>query len=291
MPAPVNIVSLCPTYCRPWHVSSAVGQWLQQDHPWQQRWLLIGDDHDGLGDLSTKRIRDQIRAADWPDAVAERVHYFRFDGSLSLPFKYNAMAGYALQWVCPQADLLTVWEDDDLYLPRHLTLIATAWNRRNRPEAWWGHPERVWSDYTCRLEHEPAVGRFHAALAMTVKTWGVVRWPDTFAPEFDQLYLQDLRRLIGRRHRYDLAARGSEQHWNSRPTYVFRWHSGAPHGQTFMPEHGAAWQAAAKAGLRENFVQRMGAYDFMAQVDGQSARHAALAAKNPVVPLDTIGPE
>lgn len=292
MPTPTNIVSLCPTYCRPWHVSSAVGQWLAQTHPWQHRWLLIGDDIDGLGELSTERIRRQIVAQGYPAEVASRVHYFRFAPVRSLPAKYDAMAGYALQWVCPTADLFTVWEDDDLYLNHHLAAISAAWNRRNRPERWWGHPERVWSDYTCELRDEPAAGRFHAALALTVKTWEQVPWGDTLTPEFDQLFMQALRQHAGPRHRYDLDFRRGEQTYRtSRPSYVFRWHSGSPHGQSFMPGHGGGWQEAAKQALRQEFFARRGAYDFMATVDSQSARHAALAATQPFVRLEQISPE
>lgn len=292
MPQPTNIVSLCPTYCRPWHVSSAVGQWLDQQHPWEHRWLLIGDDTDGLGELSTERIRRQIVVRGYPAELAEHVHYTRLDPGFSLPFKYNVLAGYALQWVCSKADLFTVWEDDDLYLPHHLFAIAAAWNRRNRPERWWGHPERVWSDYTGELRDEPAAGRFHAALAFTVRVWERVPWIDTPTPEFDQLFLKALREHVGRRERYDLLYRPAGQsHWQSRPSYVFRWHSGAPHGQTYMPEHGDNWQAAAKEALRQNFVARNGAFDFLARVDVLGCSRVAAAVEHPIVTLNTIGPE
>lgn len=292
MPQPVNIVSLCPTYCRPWHVSSAVGQWLNQRHPWEQRWLLIGDDTDGLGDLTTARIRRQIVAQGHPEELASHVHYLRLNPSYSLPGKYNAMAQYALDWVCEHVDLFTVWEDDDLYLSHHLAAIAQAWNIRNRPELWWGHPERVWSDYTRRLEHEPTAGRFHAALAFTVQTWEMIPWIDTRLPEFDQMFLAALRQHVGKRHRYDLLSRGATQHrWQSNPSYCFRWHSGAPHGQSFVPDHGPGWQAAAKRALVQEFEERRGAFDFVAQVDLRSRELANEAYQNSPVNLEEISPE
>ena len=293
MPAPTKIVCLCPTYCRPWHVSSSVGQWLQQTHPAEERWLLIGDDADALGGLSTARLRDAIKGQGFSAEVAGRVWHHRFNSAFTLPHKYNAMAQYALTFVCPDADLLVVWEDDDTYLPGHLAQIARAWNLRNRPATWWGHPERVWSDYTLTLTDEPAAGRFQAALALSVDLWHQSPWVETADGNFHQQFLHKLARQMPR-SRYDLST--GKNTWWSTPSYVFRWHTQTPHGQAFMPEHGRNWQSAAKQALRAVFQARMGAWDCTALVDGLSAKHIATATelgKHPVsrpIPV-TPGPQ
>jgi hypothetical protein len=277
MPPPTKIVCLCPTYCRPWHVSSSVGQWLRQTHPAEERWLLVGDDLDGLGGLTTERLRTAIRGQGYDNAVAERVHFHKFKPQFTLPHKYNAMAEYALAFLCRDADLLVVWEDDDTYLPGHLAQIARAWNTRNRPTTWWGHPELVLSDYTLTLQPEAAHGRFHASLAVTADLWERCPWVETAEGYFDQQYLQSLGQHQPRA-RYDLrTARGE---WYSTPSYVFRWHTGTPHGQAYMPDHGKQWQNAAKQALRAEFTGRRGAWDCMARVDGLSGRHIATATDN-----------
>lgn len=277
MPPPTKIVCLCPTYCRPWHVSSSLGQWLRQTHPAEERWLLIGDDTDGLGELSTERLRAAIRGQGYDRDVAARVHHHKFQHSYSLPKKYNAMADYALTMIARDADLLVVWEDDDLYLPGHLAQIARSWNSRNRPTAWWGHPELVLSDYTKQLGPEPAHGRFHASLAVSVDLWQRKPWIETAEGQFDQQYLQSLAQHQPR-GRYDL--RTERGQWVSTPSYVFRWHTGTPHGQAYMPNHGPNWQAVAKQALRDEFGRRLGAWDCTAQIDARCGQHIATATDN-----------
>ena len=277
MPPPTKIVCLCPTYCRPWHVSSSVGQWLRQTHPVEERWLLIGDDTDALGGITAERLRTAIRGQGYPPEIAARVHYHKFRSDYTLPHKYNAMADFALSTICRDANLLVVWEDDDTYLPGHLAQIARAWNSRNRPLDWWGHPELVLSDYTKQLQPEPAQGRFHAALAVSVDLWWERPWVETSDGHFDQQYLQRLADHQPRA-RYDL--RTERGRWVSTPSYVFRWHTGTPHGQAYMPDHGKLWQSAAKQALRAEFAARRGAWDCVAQIDGQSGRHIAHATDN-----------
>lgn len=271
-----KIVSLCPTFCRPWMVANTLAQWVRQTHPLEDRWLLIGDDADGLGDLSTKRIRDAIRYAGFSDDVAARVFHFRFPANLTLPEKYNRMAEYALQWMCPGAELFTVWEDDDNYVPAHLQQIAHEWNRRNRPAGWWGHPHLVLSDYTRQLQVEQAQGRFHAALAITADAWRRCPWVETDAPNFDQQYLWRLESAFGPRRTYDLHASKRTGQTYSTPSYIFRWHTRCPHGQEFMPDHGTTWQQHARAAMRAEFEGRRG-FNFICQMDLSTARLIAEA--------------
>jgi hypothetical protein len=76
------------------------------------------------------------------------------DHSRSLPEKFNAIAGLA------KGDILVVWEDDDIYLPHHISTHVRAMEGRL-----WSKPSFVLSSYTGRLEQEDATGRFHASLA------------------------------------------------------------------------------------------------------------------------------
>ena len=72
----------------------------------------------------------------------------------SLPEKFNAIAGLA------KGDILVVWEDDDIWLPHHISTHVRAMEGRL-----WSKPSFVLSSYTGRLEQEDATGRFHASLA------------------------------------------------------------------------------------------------------------------------------
>lgn len=265
-----KIVSLCPTFARPWMVANTLAQWVDQTHPIEQRHILVGDDTDGPGELSTARLRNAVRNArqhiGQAEELAKTVHYFRFPSGLSLPQKYNAMAEYALQWICPQADMFTVWEDDDTYLPAHLQQLAHDWNRRNRPTGWWGHPKLVWSDYSLEAKTEQAQGRFHAALALSVDAWKRSPWIETKSPDFDQQFLARLQAAFGGRKEYDLHVAKKSGNTYSTPTYMFRWHTRCPHGQQFMGDHGHDWQQVARAAMRKEFEDRRG-YDLTCQKD------------------------
>lgn len=157
-----------------------------------------------------------------------------------VPHKYNRIVRTALGAVAP--DLLIVWEDDDLYLPDHISRIVNAWELAGRPEIWWGHPSRVYSDYPGHVLTEGAAGRFHAALALTVGAWRECPWIETPRADFDQQWMGALRQRFG--PPCDYLAGGD-------PTYVFRWHTGHHHGQSSMrsPDD-VTWYQAARERLR-----------------------------------------
>jgi hypothetical protein len=255
---PTRIVSLLPTFARPWLALSAIKMWLDQTHPLRDRHLVVGCDDDDPAAFNLPRLRDAI-LYDHSQEAANHVHMLKLPASLSLPEKYNRMAGYAFTFPCPNADLVTVWEDDDLYLPAHLDRIASCWNRRNRPQHWWGHPRLVWSDYTGHIEVEPAAGRFHAALAMTPSMLDLVDWwPVTKQPDFDQQLLGRLAKTKQPAGQYDLRQSGSNVSAAptfAHPTYVFLWHTGSTHGQHTM-DAGLEWQAQAKARLLQELAVR-----------------------------------
>lgn len=262
-----HIVSLLPTFARPWLACSAIKQWLDQTHPLQSRDLIVGCDVDDPAAFKQSRLREAIEYEAGKVAAA-RVHVLALPGDLTLPEKYNRMGRYALGFPCPNANLITVWEDDDLYLPGHLARIASAWNRRNRPELWWGHPRSVWSDYTGDLEIELAQGRFHAALAFTPAMLDRVGWwPATNRPDFDQQLLGSLQAAQQTLGQYDIQRPGLQP--QAQPTYVFLWHTGSTHGQHTM-DSGLDWQAQSRQRLFNELSVRP--WDLIIRVEPRTVR-------------------
>ncbi len=133
----------------------------------------------------------------------------------SLPEKFNALAGLA------RGEILVVWEDDDIYLPHHISSHVTAIAGHL-----WSKPSKVLSDYTGEIQEEDATGRFHASLAFSRQAFEQVGgWPLTLRGDFDQ-------QLLAR-----LATTGTPADPCSvePPGYIFRWGSTqAYHGQALM---------------------------------------------------------
>ena len=85
-------------------------------------------------------------------------------------------------------------------------------------------PARVLSDYPGKLIIEGAHGRFHGSVGLTRELWAARDgWPVTDAPNFDQ-------QMIARFSQPDGPSDTTE---NATPSYVFRWHTGHAHGQSF----------------------------------------------------------
>ncbi len=190
---------LCPTYRRPKLLENSIACFLAQDYPADRRELIVLDD---AGEL-----QNQIGEGWHIISISRR---FR-----SLPEKFNALAGLA------QGEILVVWEDDDIYLPHHVSSQVAVMERHL-----WSKPSKVLSDYTGQIEEEDATGRFHASLAFTRQAFEQVGgWPLTLRGDFDQ-------QLIAR-----LTAMGQPADPCSvaEPGYVFRWGSTAAyHGQALM---------------------------------------------------------
>ncbi len=135
--------------------------------------------------------------------------------SISQSRGFNALAGLA------GGDVLVVWEDDDIYLPWHITAHVEALS-----DGGFSKPSRVLSLYTGELHEEEAVGRFHASIAFTREVFELAGgWPLTKRGDFDQTFLQ---RLAGVATLVDPCRAFA-------PSYVFRWGSTrCYHGQGLM---------------------------------------------------------
>jgi glycosyltransferase involved in cell wall biosynthesis len=190
---------LCPTYRRPKLLENSIACFLAQDYPADRRELIVLDD---AGELQNQ--------------TGEGLHVISIPRRFrSLPEKFNALAGLA------RGEILVVWEDDDVYLPHHISIHVAAMEGHV-----WSKPSKVLSDYTGEIREEDATGRFHASLAFTRHAFEQVGgWPLTLRGDFDQQLISRLNAIGLPGDPYQLAA----------PAYVFRWGStGAYHGQALM---------------------------------------------------------
>jgi len=190
---------LCPTYRRPKLLENSIACFLAQDYPADRRELIVLDD--------AAELQNQTGDGWQIISIPRR---FR-----SLPEKFNALAGLA------RGDILVVWEDDDIYLPHHISTHVRAMDGHL-----WSKPSKVLSDYTGEVQEEDATGRFHASLAFTrLALEKVCGWPLTLRGDFDQ-------QLIARLNELGLPGNPCTI---ANPTYIFRWGStGAYHGQALM---------------------------------------------------------
>ena len=208
------VTCLCPTYQRPRLLENAIACFCEQEYPANRRALVILDD--------AGQIRPQ-HGNGW------ELHS-RSERFASLPDKYNALAALA----DPATDLFAIWEDDDIYLPHHLSAHAAALSRRTgtpqRPLPLWSKPSRVLSLYTGKPEQENASGRFFASIAVTRELWRHVGGiPNTRRADFDQQFMAALLRANGP------AADPLDFSPQRTPGYCFRWAStDAYHGQALM---------------------------------------------------------
>ena len=227
---PPFLSCLCPTYRRPRCLANVLACFLAQDYPRDRCELVILDDggtYDGQAGENWRVETSRPRYA-------------------SLPAKYNALAALA----DTRAEAFVVWEDDDVYLPGHLTLHGRRLN-----EAAWCHPGRVFSNYPghlsrrragqALLQEEVGHGRFHGGWSFRRDHFEAVGgYPETLDLSFDQ--------QMGAR-----LSRGRSPWWSARggcpadptagadPTYVFRWSNGYYHGQAAGDDF---WRACAGEG-------------------------------------------
>jgi len=215
-----RVACLCPTYRRPPRLlANAIACFEAQDYPADRRRLFVLDD---AGEL------ESICGPNWSIATT-RTRY------PTLPAKYNALVGFVdAARATPEqfdAEILVVWEDDDIYLPWHISAIVGALYAPVEPRyqhgRTWAHPSHVWSLYDGHLHQEPARGRFHATLAMRREAFvHIGGWPDTPRADFDQQLLARLRRKCGP---------PADPCEAFPPSYVFRWAStNSYHGQAWM---------------------------------------------------------
>jgi hypothetical protein len=188
----MKIAALMPTYGRPRLVANALACFRAQDYPAKNRRLLILDD---AGQITPQAD------VDWEVwSTAEKLP--------SLPAKYAFLVQRANEW---SADAYCVWDDDDIYLPWHLSSHAGV-----LAVAGWSHPSQVWSLYTGSLALESAVGRFHGALAVRYDfAERVGYWGSSTRCDYDQ-------QIMGRLSHLSPPGRPDS---HNPPSYIYRWGS------------------------------------------------------------------
>ena len=210
---------LCPTYRRPKLLANALQCFLTQDYPEERRELIILDDAGQFTPAS---------GSNWQLITFSRRYR-------SLPEKYNALAGLAL------GDVLVVWEDDDIYLPEHLSAHVDALKSGG-----FSKPSRVFSTHSNIVHEEEAGGRFHGSIAFTRSTFETLGgWPLTRRGDFDQQFISGLAHSAG--GQVDPCSHFA-------PTYVFRWGStGDYHGSARMSGPGdETWYDKCKSTIGMN---------------------------------------
>lgn len=206
------ISCVCPTFRRPEHLARSIEMFRQQNYPKNRRELIILED--GARESRSSNI--------YTDRVKISHHQVTFLYK-SLPLKYTELVGMA------KGCAIAIWEDDDEYKPDHLLSHALAlapWAPGGGRE--WSKPSIVLSDCENPPNHklERSDGRFFASICFTrilfEKASGFVL---TRRGDFDQQFMKRLA---------DYGGTPGDPCEFREPQYVFRWHTGAYHGQNYM---------------------------------------------------------
>lgn len=148
----------------------------------------------------------------------------------SLPDKFQALVDLANEW---GADAYVVWEDDDVFLPWHLSNIYRGFNSGAR---FYRTPE-VWSNYNEQkqgMHFEGASGRFHSSWAFTraiyEETGGYGDLLDSPSDAKLTRHLNFDQRLGARLRTADPKPPIDDSYF---PAYVYRWGNSTYHGSAF----------------------------------------------------------
>ena len=186
----LKIACLCVTYRRPRRLAEAIACFERQDYPEALRELVILDDAGQYAPLAGRG---------WH--VTSIAHRFRTLGE-----KRNAAAALA----SPDAGAYAVWDDDDIYLPWHLSSVARA--LAERP---WSVPAVVFRETFGRLEvHTNDARYFHGG-------WGFSRQLFERAGGYPFIQAGEDQAL---RERFEATGGGpADSSAGADPSYIYRW--------------------------------------------------------------------
>jgi hypothetical protein len=195
----MHLVCLCPTFGRPSMPANAAACFLGQK-------LRVGD----TAEMIIFDDAGQIA----PQTLYDCIHVITSDFWRPLPQKYPTMVAEAAQRLDRPADAWVIWDDDDVYLPWHLSATAEA-----LATAPWSHPSVILSTYGIDPfsedpRQEAAAGRFHGAAA--VRTTTLIQtggWCAQDRADYDQVHL----------HRWAGAGKPGDPYLFTEPSYVYRW--------------------------------------------------------------------
>jgi hypothetical protein len=216
---------LCSTYRHPKLLRNAVACFLAQDYPADRRELIILDDY------------GQYTNRSYPGGYHVVSIKRRFG---SLAEKRNACAALALRPETKPTDVLCGWDDDDIYLPHHIsahvkamTTVKPSLAMMYKDDQKYSHPSTILSLYGRKLHTEQGRGRFEGSFAFTrAALEGSGGWPITRKAEHDQTFIGQLTESCGMV--VDPCEHGP-------PSYVYRWETtGTEHCSGYAPR-GLSW--------------------------------------------------
>lgn len=188
----MKIAAICCTYKRPKELATAIECFLRQNYPAELRELIVLDD----ADQYANKAGDGWRLVSLP---------FRFR---TLGEKRNASAGL----ISPDVDAYCVWDDDDVYLPWHMTAAVAA-----LADADYTIPTVIYNDKRNRLQRKPNQYLFHGAWAFRREAFERVGGYPFIQSGQDQGLL--------RRFKDAKLRRADPIQHDLRPSYVYRWYT------------------------------------------------------------------
>lgn len=188
----LRLAAICCTYKRPRELATAIECFLRQDYPAQLRELIVLDDAGQYASQSGDRWR----------LVSSPVRF------RTLGEKRNASAAL----VSPDIVAYCVWDDDDVYLPWHMSAAAAA-----LADADYTIPTTIFVDKRTRLEWKPNTCLFHGAWSFRREAFERVGGYPFMQSGQDQGLL--------RRFKDAKLRRADPIELDSRPSYVYRWHT------------------------------------------------------------------
>ena len=201
----MRIAAICCTYKRPKQLATAVESFLRQDYPAELREMIVLDD---AGQYENQ-------SGDGWQLVSVPVRF------RTLGEKRNASAAL----VSSDVDAYCVWDDDDVYLPWHISAAAAALT-----DADYAIPTMIYNDKRNRLERKTNQYLFHGAWAFRRTAFDQVGGYPFIQSGQDQGLL--------RRFKSAKMSRSDPIKSDPRPSYIYRWYTTHSHHISAMGSYG-----------------------------------------------------
>lgn len=189
----MKLAAICCTYLRPRELENVIESFLRQDHPADQRELVVLDD---AGQYSSSMVSGLAGVKLITCPVRFR----------TLGEKRNASAAL----VSPSVDAYCVWDDDDVYLPWHMSAAAAA-----LADADYAIPTSIYVEKHDHLESKPNQHLFHGGWSFRRRAFETVHGYPFMQSGQDQGLL--------RRFKSSRLRRADPLQSDARPSYVYRW--------------------------------------------------------------------
>jgi hypothetical protein len=189
-----KVACLCPTYKRPRELANVIECFLRQDYPAELRELIVLDD-------AGQYVPDAITTPGVK--LITTPHRFRTLGE-----KRNASAALS----SPDAVIYSVWDDDDVYLPWHISAAVAALEQTG---ADYTIPTALYTENRKRLAPKSNGQMFHGAWAFRRAAFERVGGYPWIQSGQDQGLL--------RRFKAASLRRADPIRFDPRPSYIYRW--------------------------------------------------------------------